>query len=1000
MKKLSILFSLILIFAASVAWAAPPGQAYFTDFTTFLKAGEIMPASMTASRFSVGLVSMSRKKESRPSKPPAIEIPALTDKVRVITDRDGVRHIEATNDFDLAIASGYVHCRDRLFQMDQTRRQVDGTEAELLGPGRLGADIQARIVGLHRAAERSFDEASDRFKKLLQAYADGVNHCIAQEPLPPEYDLLELTQVRPWEALDTVNISKGFAASLSLDIDTGLTEDLLAFNAAGKAGGFDGQLFFSADVFRSAPMDPASTVPDATNGTPFAGHWNVDAAHLASAAEAARRVREKMESHPLFALALNRRESIVGSNEWGVTGSKTPGGRPIIANDPHLALNIPSTFYEWHLVVRDDPKKGPMNVSGVGFPGVLGVILGQNNYITWGATVNPMDVSDVFLDTLLVGQSECQSVGARACIESPPGTFHPVEIERGITYFFNAIGDNKDDNLVQAMGLPPEAETIAWVESSFRSFGPILDITDPKVLVSGGTTTALVLQYTGFHATQELQTIAIWNRAENLSEFLDGLAKFDAITQNWAYADVDGNLAYFTSAEMPLRTDLEAGRVVGLPPFFVRDGKSGLNNWIPDPSPPPDQAIPFEILPFDEMPQTINPENDFFVNANNDPVGTTLDNNPLNQFRTSNPKAIYYLNPSYADGLRAGRITQLIEDNPGKISFKDMKRFQSNSQQLDAELMTPFLLEALKYASGPGAPPELAELASGADITEAVGRLVKWDFSTPPGIPEGYDAKDRNGLRRPHVSHREARASVAATIYNMWRGQAIRNIIDDRLTSLGIPGTALPGSREALKALFNLLSQKPYTGVAAAGIDWIPEPAALSAKERRHLALLRALRNALDRLASPEFAPAFGESTDQDDYRWGKLHRIVFKHPFEDAFDIPPQAGFEDLSPELPGLARDGGYEVVNRSGFSARAETLNSFMFDGGSVRRYVGEAGKGNIAGVNVVPGGPSGIPGDPNYATQLATWLTADYHAVKMGVPIPHGRFVERETFVPAP
>ena len=114
------------------------------------------------------------------------------------------------------------------------------------------------------------------------------------------------------------------------------------------------------------------------------------------------------------------------------------------------------------------------------------------------------------------------------------------------------------------------------------------------------------------------------------------------------------------------------------------------------------------------------------------------------------------------------------------------------------------------------------------------------------------------------------------------------------------------------------------------------------------------------------------------------------------------QAGFKDLSTELPGLARDGGYEVVNRSGFSARAQDLNAFMFRSGSVRRYVGQArrGPGKIAGVNVVPGGPSGIPGDPNYATQLDTWLTADYHAVKMGLSFPKGPFVERETFVPAP
>ena len=85
-------------------------------------------------------------------------VPGLSAEVRVVTDKDGVWHIEAENDFDLQIAQGFIHCRERLFQMDQTRRQVDGTEAELLGVGELGSDVQARIVGLHRAAQRSLDK--------------------------------------------------------------------------------------------------------------------------------------------------------------------------------------------------------------------------------------------------------------------------------------------------------------------------------------------------------------------------------------------------------------------------------------------------------------------------------------------------------------------------------------------------------------------------------------------------------------------------------------------------------------------------------------------------------------------------------------------------------------------------------------------------------------------------------------------------------------------------
>jgi penicillin amidase len=924
----------------------------------------------------------------------SIPLPGLNDDVSVVTDKDGVPHITASDDFDLARAGGYVHCRDRFFQMDVTRREVSGDLAELLGSGELGSDIQGRVIGLRRAAQRSLAAAPTRFQDLLQAYADGVNACLASLPLPPEYALLELTSARPWDPVDSLAIGKAIAASLSLDIDIGLTEDLQAYVAAGIAGGFDGQTLFAADAFRTAPMDPASTIPDATGSEPFiqANQWKADPQLLARAADLGRRAKEKLEKHSLFALALNRRESFVGSNEWGVTGSKSVGGRAIIANDPHLSLNAPSTFYEWHLAVTDDPVEGPMNVSGVGFAGTPGVILGQTDHVTWGATTNPMDVSDTFVDEIHVLLPECFLVGAFACILSE-GVFHPVDVEFP-TYFTNLIGDNIDDNLVDVTAsLPTEAQVVATV--AFRSFGPVLGLDDPSVLETGGITDALILQYTGLHATQEIRTFSQWNRAENLDDFLEGLANFDAGSQNWAYADVDGNLAYFSSAENPLRKDLEQGFVDGLPPFFIRDG-SGNNNWVPDPAHSQGQAIPYEILPFDEMPHTVNPENDFFVNANNDPAGTSLDNDPMNQMRTGKPSAIYYLNPGYAIGMRAGRITRLIENHSGRISREDMKAFQANTQQLDAELLTPFLVEAFANASQGSAPTELATLANDAEVAEAVGRLATWDFSSPTGIPEGYDAHDVKGERGPSVAPEERDASVATTIYNLWRGQAIRRMVDARLVTLGL-GSNLPGSSEALKALYNLLSATPYTGVGASGVDFVPEPAALSAEERRDVALLGALRDALDRLASNAFAAAFGNSTNQEDYRWGKLHRIVFDHEFDPELSIPPQSGFDHLSADLRGLARDGGYNVVNASGFSARADSVNGFMFGGGPVRRYVGEANTGpqKITGNNVMPGGPSGIPGSPGYATQLGTWLTADYHSVNMSSVIPGGT---RETLTP--
>jgi penicillin amidase len=935
-----------------------------------------------------------------------IVLPGLIDSVDVTLDTQGVPHIIAQNDFDLARVEGYIHARDRFFQMDLTRRQVSGDMAELLGSGVLGSDIQSRTIGLRRAAVRSLGVLSTRERNIQQAYADGVNAYLADHPLPIEYGLLELTQARPWDVVDSLVIGKAIAANLSLDIDIGPTLQLQGFIEAGVAGGFDGQTLFFEDVVRSAPMDPASTVPDATNSTPYisAKVKKAERTQLALAAAGAARIKEKFSGIALLEEAMNRRETFIGSNEWGVAADKTEKGQPIIANDPHLSLNIPSTFYEWHLVVRGDPVDGDMNVSGVGFPGAPSVILGQNQKVTWGATTNPMDVSDIFSDTLKVGLPECIAVGSPACIESE-GVHHPVVIESA-TYLFNVIGDSIPDNLVVAP-LPPDQTTIATVP--FRSFGPILDIEDPSVIATGGVTTALTLQYTGFHATRELSAFQKWNRARNLSEFLDGLADFDVGSQNWAYADVDGNLAYFSSAENPLRKDLELGTVTGLPPYFIRDG-SGPNNWVPDPAHSQGQAIPFDIIPFAEMPQTVNPANGFFVNANNDPAGTTLDNNPLNQVRPSKPTAIYYLNPGYAIGMRAGRITRLVEAAvaAGGVNRKKLQKQQENTQQLDAELMTPFLLAAFDNASNAGAPAELEALAVDPGIVEAVGRLAAWNFSTPTGIPEGYDASDKNGVRSQNVKRAEKQAAVAATIYNVWRAKAIKAVINATLSRVGAPGV---GSSDGLKALDNLLVQEPFTGVGVSGVNFFPVPATLtSAEDRRDATLLAAMRTALDALASNDFLAAFGNSTDQNDYLWGKLHRITFDHPFVPEFSIPPAAGFENLGPGLPGLSRDGGYNVVNASGFSATADGTNEFRFGSGPVRRYVGgptavssrRMGRSSskISGVNVMPGGPSENPFSPNYATQLGLWLTADQHSVPMGMNIPKKDTQSEDTFVPSP
>ena len=571
-----------------------------------------------------------------------VDVPGLEGPARVDRDGNGIAHIRAGTRHDLFFLQGWVHAQDRLFQMDVRRRQAEGTLAELLGPAALPTDVQLRTIGLHRAAARSLPALSGDARAVLAAYADGVNAWVADNPLPPEYGALTLTWVRPWTALDSVAVGKLQAFGLSFDLDIELTTALLGYQQAGQAGGFDGSALFFQDLWRSEPFTDASTVPDASRGGRRHGPPAGRAARAAGPAGerlAAGRLAERYAAVaakvPLLRQALSHDRGQTGSNQWAVSGRVAAGGHPLLANDPHLALDSPSTFYPVHL------QAGETDAIGSGFAGTPGVIVGNNRFISWGATVNPMDVTDTYAEQVRPDPS------------SPSGlaTLYQGQLEPVIpipeTFRQNNPGSGSPDNLtvVPPGGAIPPATLIV----PRRNNGPIIQLDQQRG-------TALSVQYTGFSATRELETFLIWDDARNLDDFRRGLERFDVGGQNWAYADVEGNIAYFTSAELPLREDLQAGTVNGLPPFFIRDGTGG-NEWLPVQNPQPGQAIPYEILPYQEMPQVLNPPAGFFVNANNDPAGVTLDNDPLNQARPGG--GIYYLNNGYA-GIRAGRITALL----------------------------------------------------------------------------------------------------------------------------------------------------------------------------------------------------------------------------------------------------------------------------------------------------------------------------------------------------
>jgi penicillin amidase len=870
----------------------------------------------------------------------------------VIRETNGIPHVFALNTHDAWFLNGWLHAQDRLFQMDSNRRIASGTAGELLGSAAISNDVQLRTLGLRRAAEASLPVMGADARAALDAYTQGINAYLQAHPgqLPPEYSLLGIQSIPAWTDVDSIAIGKLIAFSLSFDLDLDTTTALIYDQTAGKAVGFDGTKLFT-DTWRVAPFSKAATIPDATGaGAAEPIHTNAVANTFDTSwikpetVGLLRAYREQIRDNDLLEAAANP-ERHAGSNEWAIAPRNSATGNALVSNDPHLSFSEPPNFYPISVRVP-----GKLNVAGMGFPGAPFVIQGQNERIAWGSTVHPMDVTDLYQEQFVpepTSPSGLASIylGAKENVLAIPQTYRVNTPGVGVGV------------IPAAVGLPPATLIVP-------RHGPVIQLDRTSGV-------AISVQYAGFYPTHELEAFMLINQAKNVDDFKNALQFFDVGSQNFAYADVDGNIAYLTSGEMPIREDLQANKVNGLPPYFLRNGKGG-NEWLPVAHPQPQQALPFEILPYSEMPQVVNPSNGWFVNANNDPIGQTLDNDPLNAQRPGG--GIYYLNPGY-DGIRAGRITQLVRQklaNGGKLSVADMKSIQADTVLLDAEVFVPFIVQAMTNAKAAGADPTLVVLGSSPVVAAAVAQLAAWDFSTPTGIDTGYDVGETSGTAR---SSAEINKSVSATIYAAWRSKFLANTIDTVLKTLTVP---LPPQQQTLSALrFQLENYSTTGGRGASGLPFFNVPGVSDAGARRDILILKSIADGMAMLASDEFAPAFNKSTNLSDYRWGKLHRVVFAHLMGNLYSPGAPYGQLPLPSllNLPGLSRQGGMSTVDAATHDARANTVNGFMFTSGPNRRYVGDMNARAVIGQSSLPGGVSGDPRSPWFTNLLMIWLTND-------------------------
>jgi penicillin G amidase len=419
--------------------------------------------------------------------------PSLKGAATIRRDSRGIPYIKAANEHDLFFAQGYATAADRLFQMELLRRTVRGELAEVFGKELLDADKRRRVYGFARLADAAAPLQAPDFGAALSAYADGVNAWVDghRDALPVEFAKLKI-EWRPWKPADTLLIGYLFAEDLS----TTWPNDLSAFALKDLPKETFAYFFPSttpSDLYlvgdpklQQKPRPPGGIVISESSGP------QPDYATIAGMLRTEGVLIEGLEA----------------SNNWVVAGSKTATGKPMLANDPHLAASAPSI---WHMVNLDSPT---IHAAGVTTPGVPGVILGHNELIAWGCTNVGPDVQDLYLETFDGTKYKTPAGWDEATIRQ-----ETIAVRGGEPVTMDVVSTRHGP--------------IVYQDGSGR-FALQWPALDPK---QAGT----------FDAFYRI------DRARNWGEMLAALRRYTGAAQNFVYADTQGNIGWYAAGRIPIR---------------------------------------------------------------------------------------------------------------------------------------------------------------------------------------------------------------------------------------------------------------------------------------------------------------------------------------------------------------------------------------------------------------------------------------------------------------
>jgi penicillin amidase len=585
-------------------------------------------------------------KQSFPQTDGELQVSGLDASVDVYRDSLGIPHIYASSTHDLFFAQGFVHAQDRFWQMDAWRHIGSGTLSEMFGSAQVETDTFLRTLGWRVTAEAELKQLSPDSLAILEAYTDGVNAYLKDHDgtaLSLEYAVLGLLspdyKIEEWTPVNSLTWGKAMAWDLRGNMDEEITRAILLKTLTPK----------QVDaLYPSYPEDHPVIVNKIGDGTaqvesqksqvasdlrPSTFDFDLDLAPVA-------------DRIALLDPLLGELSDGIGSNSWAVSGQLTDTGMPILANDPHLGIQMPSIWYQVDMHCMPKSDACPFEMAGFSFAGVPGVVIGHNDRIAWGFTNTGPDVMDLFIEKVNPENPNQYEVnGEWVDFETRQETIdivggEPVELTVRLTRHGPVISDAYGP--LKDQGDPKNKEFVPFKERAG------IDLPQQYVVA---------LAWTALTPSTPFEAIWGFDKAQNWDEFRAAASNFHVPAQNLIYADVDGNIGYQMPGDVPIRAN--------------GDGRFPVPGWT-------DEYEWTGYIPFEEQPYTLNPAEGYIVTANNQVP----------------PRDYPYLVTADWDyGFRANRIVEMIQNAPGRIDIAYIQKMHADAYDASAAALVPALMQ-------------------------------------------------------------------------------------------------------------------------------------------------------------------------------------------------------------------------------------------------------------------------------------------------------------------